>query len=120
MITASSLIALVEARGAKEAAGQLLEVGAASGKMAADFEQSTNLLITSAGEVPKNIDLIRSGLLKMSVDTATSTDQLVKGMFNIESASYHGSDALLIEGAAARGAKVENADLAATTDTLTT
>jgi len=56
----------------------------------------------------------------MSVDTATSTDQLVKGMFNIESAGYHGANALKIEGAAARGAKVENADLAATTDVLTT
>src|SRR6266568_3847950 len=149
MITASSLIALVEARGAKEATAQLLEVGAASdtagekiksmavggllvagaaaigfgvasGKMAADFEQSTNLLITSANEVPKNIDLIRSGLLKMSVDTATPIAELVKGMFNIESANYHGADAIKIEAAAARGAKVENADLAATTDTLTT
>src|SRR6266567_4203759 len=148
-ITASQLVALVQVSGAKEASAQLVGVGEASDsagtklkslalggaalaagavvgigvesiKMASSFEQASNLLITSAGEVPANIDLIRSGLLKMSVDTATSTDQLVKGMFNIESASYHGSDALLVEGAAARGARVENADLAATTDVLTT
>src|SRR5450759_3745194 len=67
----------------------VVAIGALSTKMAADFQQSTNLLITSAGEIPANIDMIRKGLLQMSVDTATSTDQLVKGMFNVESAGYH-------------------------------
>src|SRR6266704_1568781 len=149
MITASQLIGMVQIQGAKESIASLAEmgvatdaadvklknlaaggvlvagaalvgIGAKSVEMAGAFEQSTNLLITSANEVPKNIDLIRSGLLKMSVDTATSTDQLVKGMFNVESAGYHGADAIKVEAAAARGAKVENADLAATTDVLTT
>ncbi len=148
-ITASQLIGMVQIQGAKESVGQLMEmgvatdaadvklknlaaggvlvagaalvgIGAKSVEMAGAFEQSTNLLITSANEVPKNIDLIRSGLLKMSVDTATPIAELVKGMFNIESANYHGADAIKIEAAAARGARVENADLAATTDTLTT
>src|SRR6266702_1942743 len=148
-ITASQLIGMVQMQGVKESAAQLMEmgvatdtadvklknlaaggvlvagaalvgIGAKSVEMAGQFESSTNLLITSANEVPKNIDLIRSGLLKMSVDTATPIAELVKGMFNIESANYHGADAIKIEAAAARGARVENADLAATTDTLTT
>src|SRR6266571_532453 len=149
MITASQLIGMVQIQGAKESIASLAEmgvatdtadvklknlaaggvlvagaalvgIGAKSVEMAGQFESSTNLLITSANEVPKNIDLIRSGLLKMSVDTATPIAELVKGMFNIESANYHGADAIKIEAAAARGARVENADLAATTDTLTT
>jgi TP901 family phage tail tape measure protein len=102
------------------AGAAIIGIGALSTKMAADFQQSTNLLITSAGETTQNIGMIRTGLLQMSVDTATSTSDLVKGMFNVESASYHGADALTIMGVAARGAKVENADLSATTLVLTT
>src|SRR6266700_3647541 len=148
-ITASQLIGMVQMQGVKESAAQLMEmgvatdaadvklknlaaggvlvagaalvgIGAKSVEMAGQFESSTNLLITSANEVPKNIDLIRSGLLKMSVDTATPIAELVKGMFNVESANYHGADAIKVEAAAARGAKVENADLAATTGILVT
>src|SRR5713226_2607361 len=98
----------------------MIGVGAQSLSMAGDFQQQTNLLITSAGETVANIGMIRDGLLSMSVDTATGTANLVKGMFNIESAGYHGAAALLIEKTAAEGAKVENADLAATTDVLST
>src|SRR5260221_2488312 len=56
----------------------------------------------------------------MSVDTATSTDQLVKGMFNVESALHLGVGGLQVLKAAAEGAKAENSDLAQTTDVLTT
>lgn len=97
-----------------------LGVGVASVKMAADWQQSMTLLVNSAGESQQNIKMVSDGLLQMAVDTGTSTDQLAKGMFNVESAGYHGSQALQIEAAAARGAKVENSDLAATTDVLTT
>src|SRR5260221_3290621 len=56
----------------------------------------------------------------MSVDTATSTDQLVKGMFNVESALHLGVGGLQVLKAAAEGAKAENSDLAQTTDVVTT
>ena len=95
-------------------------IGIATTKMAGDFEQGTTLLITSAGEARSNIGLVSQGILKMAVDTGTSTDQLLKGMFNIESAGFRGRDALLVESAAARGARVEGSDLVATTDVLTT
>lgn len=95
-------------------------LGIASVKMAGDWQQSMTLLINSAGESQQNIQMVSDGLLQMAVDTGTSTDQLAKGMFNVESAGYHGSQALQIEAAAARGARVENSDLAATTDVLTT
>ena len=118
--SAAKLAGLATAGAFLLAGAAVVGFGAISTKMAADFEQSTNLLITSAGETTQNIGMIRTGLLQMSVDTATSTSDLVKGMFNVESAGYHGAAALLVEKAAAEGAKVENADLAATTDVLTT
>src|SRR5260221_1871284 len=148
-ITAAELVALVAVRGADETALKLLAVGGAadsagaklgilaagatvlagaalvgigiaSTKMAGDFEQSTNTLITSAGLSRTSIDAVRAGILKMSVDTATGTDQLVKGMFNVQSALHLGAGGLLVLKAAAEGAKAENSDLAQTTDVLTT
>src|SRR5260221_11210251 len=98
----------------------LVGLGFESVKMAGDFQQSTNTLITSAGLSRGSIEAVRAGILKMSVDTATSTDQLVKGMFNIESALHLGAGGLLVLKAAAEGAKAENSDLAQSTDVLTT
>ncbi len=148
-ISAVELLGIVAVRGADEAALKLTAVGGAadsagaklgmlavgatvlagaalvglgveSVKMAGDFQQSTNTLITSAGLSRGSIEAVRAGILKMSVDTATSTDQLVKGMFNIESALHLGAGGLLVLKAAAEGAKAENSDLAQTTDVLTT
>ncbi len=71
-----------------------------------------SLLVTSAGESQKNIKMVSDGILKMSVDTGTSTKQLGAGMYYIESAGFHAADALKVLGVAAMGAKTENADLA--------
>src|SRR5712691_11358544 len=113
-ISASSLIATVQVLGAKESVAQLIEMGVASdsagaklkdlaaggilvagaavvgfgiasAKMAGDFEQSTSTLVTSAGLSRDSIGAVRQGILDLSVSTATSTDQLVKGMFNVQS-----------------------------------
>src|SRR5258708_16878502 len=61
-------------------------LGVASVKMAGDFQQSTNQLVTSAGEIPANLDMVRKSLLQMSVDTTTSPTELLKALSNLNSA----------------------------------
>src|SRR5579871_2238078 len=93
------------------AAGVAVALGVTAVKAAGDFQAQTLKLVTSAGELQSNLGMIRQGLLQMSVDTATSTSQLAAGMYFIESAGYRGAAALQVLGVAARGAKLENADL---------
>lgn len=93
--------------------------GIAAVKMAGDFQQGTTALITSAGKSAANIDMVRQGILNLSVSTATSTQQLTEGMYMIESAGFHGAAGLQVLTAAAEGAKAENADLGAVANTVT-
>ncbi len=118
---------MVKAEGASNVELSLAAVSAAviaagveSVKMAGDFQQSMTQLVTGAGESRNNLKAVSDGILQMSIDTATGTDKLAAGMFNVESASYHGSQGLLVLKAAAEGARAENANLAQTTDVLTT
>lgn len=92
-------------------AAAVIGIGAAATKMAADYQQQITTLMTSAGELPKNLKLIQQGILNVSVATGTSTANLIQGMYMIESAGYKGRDALNILTIAAQGAKTENADL---------
>lgn len=103
-------------------------VAAVSLKMAGDWQASMIKLTTSAGETGTVIDGKLSGpiadvsdkLLKMSVDTATSTKELADGMYFVESAGFHGADGLRVMQAAAEGAKAEGANLSTVADALTT
>jgi TP901 family phage tail tape measure protein len=101
------------------AGAAIVGLGAKSVKMAADFQTQTNMFVTSAGELSSNLDIVRSGILKMAVDTATSTKQLNDGMYMVESAGYHGAAGLKVLQAAAEGAKAENADLSTVTNAVT-
>jgi TP901 family phage tail tape measure protein len=101
------------------AAVAVVGIGVASIKAAADFQQSMGLLITSAGESQTKISMVSAGILKMSVDTATSAKQLAAGMYYVESSGYHAADALKVLGVAAMGAKTENADLDTVAKALT-
>src|SRR5579885_1568923 len=74
---------------AMAAGAALLAFGAAVGysvKAAADFQSGLTTLVTGAGESSKAIGMVGQSLLQMSVDTGTSTQQLIQGMFMIESA----------------------------------
>jgi len=102
------------------AGAALVGVGIASVQMAGNFQESMTQLVTGAGESQSNLKLVSDGILNMAVTTGTSTDQLSKGMFMIESAGYHGAQGLQILQVAAEGAKVGNADLGAVSNTLTT
>jgi TP901 family phage tail tape measure protein len=63
--------------------------------------------------------MVGNGIKQISIDTGTTTDQLLKGAFMIESASYRGQDALNVLKVAAQGARLENTDLGDTANTLT-
>ena len=93
--------------------------GAIAVKMAGDFQQSMTRLVTSAGESEKNLAMVGKGILKLSVDTNTSTKQLAQGMYYVESAGYHGAAGLNVLKAAAQGAQAEGADLATVSNALT-
>jgi TP901 family phage tail tape measure protein len=108
---------------AMAAGAALLAFGAAVGysvKAAADFQSGLTTLVTGAGESSKAIGMVGQSLLQMSVDTGTSTQQLIQGMFMIESAGYHGAAGLEVMRVAAEGSKVGNADLAVVANALTT
>ncbi|MER6350675.1 phage tail tape measure protein [Streptomyces sp. NPDC001634] len=86
-------------------------VGVHAVKAAGDFQQGMTRLVTSAGESESAVGKVSSGVLKLSVDTATSTDELSKGLYMIESAGYHGAAGLAVLKAAAQGARAEGASL---------
>lgn len=108
------------AAGAIAAGAAVMDIGVTAAKAAGDFQQSMTTLVTSAGESRANIKMVSDGILQLSTDTATSTDQLVKGMYFIESSGMHGADGLLVLKAAAQGAKTENADLTTVAKALST
>ncbi|MGW7001435.1 phage tail tape measure protein [Streptomyces sp. NPDC054933] len=94
-------------------------VGVHSVKAAGDFQAGMTRLVTSAGESQSAIGKVSSGVLQMSVDTATSTDELSKGMYMVESAGYHGAAGLTVLKAAAQGARAEGAPLEEVGNALT-
>lgn len=95
-------------------------VAAASVKMAADFQTATTRLVTAAGESESKIKAVSNGILDIAKSTGTTTSALTKGMYQIESAGFHGADGLKVLKAAAQGAKVEQADLGTVSNALTT
>lgn len=106
--------------------GQLLGLGAAAAgvaavsvKMAGDFQQNTEKLVTSANETQQNLDMVRQGILNMAGSVGYSATQLSDAMYKVESGGQHGADGLKVLQAAAEGAKTENADLTTVADALT-
>ena len=86
-------------------------IGYESVKTAGNFESMTEHLVTDAGESQSQIGLIRSGMLALATATGTTTDQMAQGMYHIESAGFHGQQALDVLKTSAEGAKVGGADL---------
>jgi hypothetical protein len=94
-------------------------VAGASVKMAGDFEQSTERLVTSAGETNDNLDMVRRGILGMAGEVGYSAEDLSAAMYKVESGGRHGAEGLDVLKAAAQGAKTENADLTVVADVVT-
>ncbi|MDF3280926.1 phage tail tape measure protein [Gordonia sp. N1V] len=127
----ASAVASRTAAGSHAALGTAMKVGAAATATfavgmglavhsAADFQQSQERLVTSAGEQQSALQGVSDGLIKMAGDVGYSTGELSKGMYTVESAGFHGADGLKVMTSAAQGAKAENADLTETTDAVTT
>ncbi|WP_265560941.1 phage tail tape measure protein [Streptomyces hygroscopicus] len=95
-------------------------IGVAAVKMAADFQSQMTRVETGAGELKKNMGLVSDGVLKMAGQVGQSTSSLTAGLYTVESAGYHGADALNVLRNAAMGAKVGAADLGTVTDAVTT
>lgn len=88
--------------------------------MAGDFQVQMTRVRTGAGEAAKNMHLVGQGVLAMAGEVGQSTTELTAGLYTVESAGYHGSDALKVLKTSAQGAKVGAASLATTTDAVTT
>lgn len=99
--------------------------GAAAGtlslKMAGDFQSGLTSLVTGAGEAESSIGLLHTKILQMSIDTGTSTKDLVAGMYMIDSAGFTvAKGGLLVLQAASEGARVGMASLADVANGVTT
>lgn len=88
--------------------------------MASNFQQGMTRLKTGAGEVDGNMKMVSDGILQMAGQVGEKTQDLLKGMYLIESAGFHGADGLNVLRNAAMGAKVGNADMATVADAVTT
>lgn len=86
--------------------------------MAAKYETATTRLVTSAGETQQNLDMVRQGMLALAGQVGFTADQMAQGMYKVESAGYHGAQALDVLKNAAMGARVEGADLTEMTDAV--
>lgn len=89
-------------------------------RMAGDFQVQMTRVRTGAGEAAANMKMVGQGVLAMAGQVGQSTEQLTSGLYMVESAGYHGADALNVLKTAAMGAKVGAADLHTTTDAVTT
>ncbi|MEY9944883.1 phage tail tape measure protein [Kitasatospora sp. GAS1066B] len=88
--------------------------------MAADFDSAMTRVRTGAGESAANMQMVGSGVLQMAGQVGQTTEQLTSGLYTVESASFHGADALTVLKDSAMGAKVGAADLSTMTDAVTT
>ena len=75
---------------------------------------------TGAGESASNMKMVGDGVLQMAGEVGQSTQQLTTGLYTVESAGYHGADALTVLKTSAMGAKVGAAELGTVTDAVTT
>jgi TP901 family phage tail tape measure protein len=97
----------------------VLGIAGAAVKMAGDFQSATTTIVTGAGESVKNIGMIRDGVLSLAGQVGQTPAALAAGLYNIESAGYHGAAGLIILKAAAEGAAVGGADMAVVADAVT-
>jgi hypothetical protein len=117
-----------EAAAAKQeaAVGKVVKgIGLAAGivagvslKMAGDFEQSTNKLVTSAGESEGGLKTVRTGILNLAGEVGVSAKEMSDAMYKVESAGYHAEAGLGVLKAAEQGAKAEGAEGAEVADAL--
>lgn len=97
----------------------VLGIAGAAVKMAGDFQSATTTIVTGAGESVKNIDLIRNGILSLAGQVGQTPAALAAGLYQIESAGYHGAAGLAVLKVAAEGAAVGGASMSVVADAIT-
>src|SRR4051794_27365293 len=70
-------------------------------KAAANFQTAVTRLKTDANESSQNLAMVSKGMLTMAGATGTTTLELAKGAYKVESAGFHGANALKVLQAAA-------------------
>jgi TP901 family phage tail tape measure protein len=114
--------------GVKSAFG-LLAVGVAAGaatfaeksvRMAADFEASQLRLVTTAGESESALKAVSNGVLDMAGKVGVGAMELSTAIYTVESAGYHGAEGLRVLETAAKGAKIEGANVRDVADAVST
>lgn len=105
--------------------GGFLKAGAGAGiaaiavvKMAGDYEQSTNKLVTSGGIAADQINGLRQGMLDLSSQVGVSATTLSHDIYKVTSAGYDAQASLGLLKNAEQGAKAEGADGAKVADAL--
>jgi TP901 family phage tail tape measure protein len=88
-------------------------------KAATEYQTLTTRLVTSAGEQMSKLGLVRKGMLDISNETATSSNEEAKAMYYVEAAGYHAAQGLEVLKAASQGAKAEGADVTTVSKALT-
>ncbi len=113
-IAGEALLAFSVVAGAAVVAGLVASV-----KSSAEFEQNLLKLYTTAGEAKSALSGVGAGILDMSVEVGTGANELLKAMYYVESAGFHGAAGLNVLKIAAEGAKAENSDLIGVAHALT-
>lgn len=95
-------------------------VGFESVKMAGDFQQASERLVTSAGEDQKALEqMVRPELISMTGQLGVSAKQLAEDLYPINSAGIHAAGSLGVLRAAEQGAAAEGAHGKEVADALT-
>jgi TP901 family phage tail tape measure protein len=112
--------------GIKNAGQALLPFAVAAGaavalsvKASNQFNQSMELITTSAGASQKEVDSLKDKVLALAPAVGFGPDKLAEALYHVESVGYRGSQAMDILRMAAEGAQIGQADLDHTTYALT-
>lgn len=117
--TIGNLISQYGKLGAAVGIAVVIGIGIKAVSAAADFQQSQERLVTTAGETRGALKGVSDGILSMAGQVGYSAQDISKGMYTVESAGFHGAEALAVMKASAQGAKMENADLGTVTNAVT-
>src|SRR5260221_4484540 len=96
-----------------------IALGVVAVKVAANFQQGLNRLVTGAGDVTDNMNLMGQSILGVSIATGVLTDKLLPAMYQIISAGQRGAEAEDTLAVAARGAVAEQANVVDVAKALT-
>src|SRR5262245_36479758 len=88
----------------------------ASIKLATDFDSAMERIHTQAGASQAEVDRMKGKILDLAPKVGTGPEKLAESLYHVESVGLRGSKALETVAAAAKLAKVGNADLEQTTN----